>query len=72
MTTLLDLRLPLFDCLYKPSILTEVTIISFIIINRDIQVGVGAMVINPVKDEILVVREARNNYRPWKIPGGLS
>jgi len=36
------------------------------------QVGVGAMVINPVKDEILVVREARNNYRPWKIPGGLA
>ena len=36
------------------------------------QVGVGAIVINPVKDEILVVREARNNYRPWKIPGGLS
>ena len=36
------------------------------------QVGVGACVINPVKDEILVVREARNNYRPWKIPGGLA
>jgi len=35
LTTLLDLSLHLFYCLYKPSILTEVTIISFIIINRD-------------------------------------
>ncbi len=23
-------------------------------------------------DELHVVREARNNYRPWKIPGGLA
>jgi ADP-ribose pyrophosphatase YjhB (NUDIX family) len=35
------------------------------------QVGVGAMVVNS-KDEILCVREIRNNYRPWKIPGGLA
>ena len=35
------------------------------------QVGVGAVVIN-AKNEILCVREKRNNYRPWKIPGGLS
>jgi len=36
------------------------------------QVGVGAIVINSSTDEILCVREKRNNYRPWKIPGGLS
>ena len=35
------------------------------------QVGVGAMVVNS-KNEILCVRELRNNYRPWKIPGGLA
>jgi ADP-ribose pyrophosphatase YjhB (NUDIX family) len=35
------------------------------------QLGVGAIVINS-RDEILCVRELRNNYRPWKIPGGLS
>jgi len=35
------------------------------------QVGVGAMVVNS-KNEILCVREIRNNYRPWKIPGGLA
>ena len=35
------------------------------------QVGVGAVVINE-KDEILCVREKRNNYRPWKVPGGLA
>lgn len=35
------------------------------------QIGVGAIAINS-KDEILCVRELRNNYRPWKIPGGLS
>ncbi len=35
------------------------------------QVGVGAMVVNS-RDEILCVRELRNNYRPWKIPGGLA
>ena len=35
------------------------------------QVGVGAIVVNS-KDEILCVRELRNNYRPWKIPGGLA
>lgn len=34
-------------------------------------VGVGAVVVNS-RDEILCVRELRNNYRPWKIPGGLS
>ena len=33
------------------------------------QVGVGAVVINSAKDEILCVKEKRNNYRPWKIPG---
>ena len=33
------------------------------------QIGVGAVVINTVKNEILCVREKRNNYRPWKIPG---
>lgn len=35
------------------------------------QVGVGAIVINS-DNEILCVRELRNNYRPWKIPGGLA
>lgn len=35
------------------------------------QVGVGAIVINS-SNEILCVREARRNYRPWKIPGGLA
>ena len=34
-------------------------------------VGVGAMVINS-RNDILCVREIRNNYRPWKIPGGLA
>lgn len=34
-------------------------------------VGVGAVVVNSRK-EILCVRELRNNYRPWKVPGGLS
>lgn len=33
--------------------------------------GVGAVVINS-RDEILCVRELRQNYMPWKIPGGLS
>lgn len=36
------------------------------------QVGVGAVVINAAKNEILCVREKRNNYRPWKMPGGLA
>ena len=36
------------------------------------QVGVGAIVINPATNEILCVREKGNNYRPWKIPGGLA
>lgn len=36
------------------------------------QVGVGAVVINPSTDEILCVREKRNNFRPWKVPGGLA
>jgi len=36
------------------------------------QVGVGAVVINSATEEILCVREKRNNYRPWKIPGGLA
>lgn len=35
------------------------------------QVGVGAIVVNS-RDEILVVRELRKNYLPWKIPGGLA
>lgn len=35
------------------------------------QIGVGAMVLNS-RDEILCVREIRNNFMPWKIPGGLS
>ena len=35
------------------------------------QIGVGAMVVNS-RDEILCVREIRNNFMPWKIPGGLS
>ncbi len=35
------------------------------------QVGVGAMVVNS-RNEILCVRELRNNYRPWKLPGGLA
>lgn len=34
-------------------------------------VGVGAIVVNS-REEILCVRELRKNYRPWKIPGGLS
>lgn len=36
------------------------------------QVGVGAVVINSATNEILCVREKRNNFRPWKIPGGLA
>jgi len=36
------------------------------------QVGVGAVVINSRTDEILCVREKSNNYRPWKMPGGLA
>ncbi|KAL3805326.1 hypothetical protein HJC23_009033 [Cyclotella cryptica] len=36
------------------------------------QVGVGAVVINRETEEILCVREKRNNYRPWKMPGGLA
>jgi ADP-ribose pyrophosphatase YjhB (NUDIX family) len=36
------------------------------------QVGVGAVVINSVTNEILCVREKRYNYRPWKVPGGLA
>ena len=35
------------------------------------QVGVGAVVLNS-RNEILCVRELRNNYRPWKLPGGLA
>mmetsp|Transcript_12527 Transcript_12527/g.25007 ORF Transcript_12527/g.25007 Transcript_12527/m.25007 type:complete len:454 (+) Transcript_12527:134-1495(+) len=35
------------------------------------QVGVGAVVIHPPSNKILCVREKRNNYRPWKMPGGL-
>uniref|UniRef100_A0A7S3Q322 Nudix hydrolase domain-containing protein n=1 Tax=Chaetoceros debilis TaxID=122233 RepID=A0A7S3Q322_9STRA len=35
------------------------------------QIGVGAIVVNS-RDEILCVRELRNNYRPWKLPGGLA
>eukprot|EP00978_Attheya_sp_CCMP212_P033706 scaffold137334_cov51-Attheya_sp.AAC.8 len=35
------------------------------------QVGVGALVVNS-RNEILCVRELRNNYRKWKIPGGLA
>lgn len=35
------------------------------------QVGVGAVVVNS-RDEVLVVRELRKNYLPWKIPGGLA
>lgn len=34
-------------------------------------VGVGALVVNS-RNEILCVRELRNNFRPWKLPGGLS
>ena len=34
-------------------------------------VGVGAIVVNS-RQEILCVRELRNNLRPWKLPGGLS
>ena len=34
-------------------------------------VGVGAVVINS-RDEILLVRELRKNYMPWKTPTGLS
>ena len=36
------------------------------------QVGVGAVCINQETNEILCVREKRNNYRPWKMPGGLA
>jgi 8-oxo-dGTP pyrophosphatase MutT (NUDIX family) len=36
------------------------------------QVGVGAVAINRETNEILCVREKRNNYRPWKMPGGLA
>jgi ADP-ribose pyrophosphatase YjhB (NUDIX family) len=36
------------------------------------QVGVGAVVINTATNEILCVTEKRNNYRPWKMPGGLA
>lgn len=36
------------------------------------QVGVGAVCINKATNEILCVREKRNNYRPWKMPGGLA
>ncbi|KAL7469278.1 hypothetical protein ACHAXS_009538 [Conticribra weissflogii] len=35
------------------------------------QVGVGAVVVHPPSNKILCVREKRNNYRPWKMPGGL-
>jgi len=34
-------------------------------------VGVGALVVNS-RNEILCVRELRHNFRPWKLPGGLS
>lgn len=34
-------------------------------------VGVGALVVNS-NNAILLVRELRNNLRPWKLPGGLS
>lgn len=34
-------------------------------------VGVGAVVVNS-RDEILLVRELRKNYMPWKTPTGLS
>jgi 8-oxo-dGTP pyrophosphatase MutT (NUDIX family) len=34
-------------------------------------VGVGAVVVNS-RDDILVVRELRRNYMPWKTPTGLS
>jgi 8-oxo-dGTP pyrophosphatase MutT (NUDIX family) len=34
-------------------------------------VGVGALVINS-RDEVLLVRELRRNYRPWKTPTGTS
>jgi ADP-ribose pyrophosphatase YjhB (NUDIX family) len=34
-------------------------------------VGVGAVVVNS-RNEILLVRELRRNYRPWKTPTGLS
>lgn len=34
-------------------------------------VGVGAVVVNS-RNEILCVRELRNNYFPWKVPGGLA
>ena len=36
------------------------------------QVGVGAVCISQHTNEILCVREMRNNYRPWKMPGGLA
>lgn len=34
-------------------------------------VGVGAVVVNS-RDEILCVRELRQNFMPWKVPGGLA
>jgi ADP-ribose pyrophosphatase YjhB (NUDIX family) len=34
-------------------------------------VGVGGVVVNS-RNEILLVRELRTNYRPWKLPTGLS
>ena len=34
-------------------------------------VGVGAVVVNS-RDEILLVRELRKNYTPWKTPTGLT
>lgn len=34
-------------------------------------VGVGALVVNS-NNQVLCVRELRNNLRPWKLPGGLS
>jgi ADP-ribose pyrophosphatase YjhB (NUDIX family) len=39
------------------------------------QVGVGGLVINdadPEQTTLLCVREMRNNYMPWKLPGGLA
>lgn len=36
------------------------------------QVGVGAVVVRPDTGAVLCVREARRNYRPWKVPGGLA
>ena len=34
-------------------------------------VGVGGLVLNPARDQILLVRELRNSYSTWKCPGGL-